>query len=302
MTANIDKTPMSQHTADEIGLHSELTGPIAELGNLRRSLLLAELSMIAYLPEREAARAVRRLRFDEVQFFDRDGAQAYKFENDIDCVIACRGTEPNEWNDIRADANAITALSETMGRVHRGFKREVDDLWPRIEKTLIDNTKTLWFTGHSLGGAMATICAGRCMLSHIPSNPQQLQTFGSPRVGDKRFVHFCKLDYSRWVNNNDIVARVPPAWMGYRHSGEEIYLNARGKIRRVGGWQRTKDLWRGFVKGIRQGKIDHFEDHSIVQYIEYIYQALSEEEDDVDTSTRVVTGTGNVELAGDSTR
>lgn len=278
MTGNIDKTPISQHTAEEIGLHSKLRGPIAELSHLRRSLLFAELSMIAYLPEREAARAVRLLRFDEVQFFDRDGAQAYKFENNVDCVIACRGTEPNEWNDIRADANAITALSETMGRVHRGFKREVDDLWPRIETALINNTKTLWFTGHSLGGAMATICAGRCMLSHIPSNPQQLQTFGSPRVGDKRFVHFCKLDYSRWVNNNDIVARVPPVWMGYRHSGEEIYLNAHGKIRRVTGWQRTKDLWRGFVKGVKQGKIDHFDDHSIVRYIEHICQALSEKD------------------------
>jgi triacylglycerol lipase len=300
MTGTIDTTPISQHTADEIGLHSELQSPIANLSNLRRSLLLAELSMIAYLSEHEAKRAARRLNFDEVQFFDRDGAQAYKFENNVDCVIACRGTEPNEWNDIRADANAITALAETMGRVHRGFKREVDDLWPRIEETLINNTKILWFTGHSLGGAMATICAGRCMLSHIPSNPQQLQTFGSPRVGDKRFVHFCKIDYSRWVNNNDIVARVPPAWMGYRHSGDEIYLNARGKIRQVGGWQRTKDLWRGFVKGIKQGKIDHFEDHSIMGYIEHIYQALSEEEDGIDAGARVVAATGTEDLTGSS--
>lgn len=302
MTGNFDKTPISQHSADEIKLYSELTGPIAELSNLRRSLLFAELSMIAYLPEREAARAVKHLRFDELQFFDRDGAQAYKFENEVDCVIACRGTEPNEWNDIRADANAITAVSETMGRVHRGFKREVDDLWPRIETALLNNTKTLWFAGHSLGGAMATICAGRCMLSHIPSNPRQLQTFGSPRVGDKRFVHFCKLDYSRWVNNNDIVARVPPAWMGYRHSGEEIYLNAHGKIRQVSGWQRTKDMWRGFVKGIKQGNIDHFEDHSIVRYIEHIYQALSEEENGVDANMRAVTATGSGALAGNSSR
>ncbi len=298
MTANIDHTPISQHTADEIGLYSDLPGAILDLSDLRRSLLFAELAMIAYLPEPEAVRAVKRLRFDHVEFFDRDGAQAYKFENDVDCVIACRGTEPNEWNDIRADANAITALSETMGRVHRGFKREVDDLWPRIERALISNAKTLWFTGHSLGGAMATICAGRCMLSHIPSNPQQLQTFGSPRVGDKRFVHFCKLDYNRWVNNNDVVTRVPPAWMGYRHSGEEVYLNADGKIRRVNGWQRTKDLWRGFVKGVKQGKIDHFEDHSIVQYIEHIHVALTEQEQDADSSPSPAAPTG----AGDFAR
>ena len=234
--------------------------------------------MIAYLPETQARRAGTRLNFNDTQFFQRDGAQAYKFENEVDCVIACRGTEPNEWNDIRADANAWTAVAETMGRVHRGFKREVDDLWPHIEKALVSNKKILWFTGHSLGGAMATICAGRCVLSHIPSNPKELHTFGSPRVGDKRFVHSCTMDYSRWVNNNDIVTRVPPAWIGYRHSGEEIYLNTFGRIRNINGWQRTKDLWRGFVRGIKQGKLDHFDDHFIFNYIEHIHHAILEQE------------------------
>lgn len=280
MKGNNVHTPISAQSADEIRLWSSLSGPIVDLSKLQRSLLLAELAMIAYLPDEEARRAAARLSFDDVHFFDRDGAQAYKFENEVDCVIACRGTEPNEWNDVRADLNAITALTETMGRVHRGFKQEVDDLWPTIEEAVISNTKTLWFTGHSLGGAMATICAGRCMLSHIPSNPKELHTFGSPRVGDKRFVHFCKLDYYRWVNNNDIVTRVPPAWMGYRHSGEEIYLNASGKIRRVTGWQRTKDLWRGFLQGVKQGRIDHFDDHFIIEYIEHIRDAIQDGKSD----------------------
>ncbi len=273
-----EKTPISSFSDEQIELYSSVTGPIDQLTKLRRSLLMAELSMISYLLEPEVSRVAARLNLDSVRFLDRDGAQAYILENEFDCVIACRGTEPNEWNDIRADANAVTALADTMGRVHRGFKREVDDLWPRIEQSLISNRKTLWFTGHSLGGAMATICAGRCMLSHIPSNPRELHTFGSPRVGNQRFVHFYKIDYSRWVNNNDIVARVPPVWMGYRHTGDEIYLNTYGKIRKVSGWQRTKDLWRGFVQGIRQGRIDHFDDHSVVRYVEHIYGAVLEEE------------------------
>ena len=42
-----------------------------------------------------------------------------------------------------------------------------------IEKSLKANkTKKVWFCGHSLGGAMATICAGRCFLSEIPSMPR----------------------------------------------------------------------------------------------------------------------------------
>ena len=170
---------------------------------------------------------------------NHDGSQAYLFENDQDCVVACRGTEPNEWNDIRADVNAIHAVAETVGRVHRGFKREVDDLWPGLEKALIDNTKTLWFIGHSLGGAMAAICAGRCKLSHIRSNPAGLYTFGSPRVGTKRYINHAQITHIRWINNNDIVTRVPSRWLGYRHSGEEVYLNAYGKVRKLTGWQRT---------------------------------------------------------------
>ena len=154
-------------------------------------------------------------------------------------------------------------LAETAGWVHRGFKREVDDLWPRLEQALVNNTRTLWFAGHSLGGAMAAICAGRCRLSYISSNPRALFTFGSPRIGNRRYVNYVQIEAYRWVNNNDIVTRVPPAWLGYRHKGQEVYLNAYGKIRRLTRWQRMKDRWRGFLRGLRERRFDPFADHSI---------------------------------------
>jgi len=232
--------------------------------------------MIAYLPEPEVIKAAHILGFDNVIYYDRDGSQAYSFINETDHVIACRGTEPNEWNDVRADLDAATAVAETIGRVHRGFKREVDDIWPILEQSLKSNDKTLWFTGHSLGGAMATICAGRCMLSHIKSNPTQIYTFGSPRVGDKRYINFVKVDHVRWVHNNDIVPKVPPAWLGYRHTGDEHYLDSEGKLRKLNLIQRRKDAWKGFVSGIKNRSIDHFEDHIIDRYVDHIYfEALS---------------------------
>jgi triacylglycerol lipase len=271
-------TPQERKRVAELAANltwkSKLDGPIRELPLLRRSLLLAELSAIAYLNPPESELSAARLGFDEAIFFNRDGSQAYLFENETDAVIACRGTEPNEWNDIRADANAVTAVAETFGRVHRGFKREVDDLWPQLEEALANSRRPLWFTGHSLGGAMATICAGRCKLSQISSGLEELHTFGSPRVGDKRYVNYCQLAHYRWVNNNDIVTRVPPGWFGYRHSGQEIYLNANGKIRRMSPWQRTKDRWRGFWRGLRAGRIDHFSDHSLVGYIQHVEAAV----------------------------
>lgn len=258
--------------------NSRLVGPISELSFLRRSLLFAELSAIAYMPDADVRPVAAEVGFVESAFYERDGAQAYIFSSAHDTVVACRGTEPNDWNDIRADANAVAAVIEAVGRVHSGFNQEVDDLWPLLEQGLVQITKPLWFAGHSLGGAMATICAGRCKLSKSIRSPEGLYTFGSPRVGDRRYCHFVKLEHYRWVNNNDIVTRVPPPWMGYRHSGHEVYLNTFGKIRRLTGWQRTKDRWRGFVRSLREGRIDPFSDHSIMQYLQHICTAIAEQE------------------------
>ncbi|MGI9470383.1 MAG: lipase family protein [Rubripirellula sp.] len=262
-------------------LRSRLDRPIRELTFLQKSLLMAELAMIAYNDQDEARRASEIVGFTDVTFYDRDGSQAYRFRNEDDCVIACRGTEPNEWNDIQADANAASVLAETTGKVHRGFKREVDDLWPMLETALMSNSQPLWFCGHSLGGAMATICAGRCFLSHIESVPEQLYSYGSPRVGDKRYINYVTLQHYRYVNNNDIVTRVPPAWMGFRHCGSEVYLDHAGKIRQIGMLAKRRDRWAGFLRGLRRLQIDHFADHSIHHYIDAIVTAVEEERQEI---------------------
>ena len=259
-------------------VHSSLDGPIQSLSFLRQSLLFAELSNLSYLSRADAGLLAYEIGFPEIRFYDRDGAQAYIFANRHDAVVTCRGTEPHDWNDVRADLDLGTSVAETVGWVHRGFKREVDDLWPRLEQALVNNTRPLWFTGHSLGGAMAAICAGRCKLSYIRSNPQALFTFGSPRIGNRRYVNYVQIEAHRWVNNNDIICRVPPAWLGFRHKGHEVYLNAYGKIRRLTTWQRVKDRWRGFIRGLRERRFDHFADHSIGQYVEHIRSAVEEEE------------------------
>lgn len=264
--------------AETLVLRSHLTEPISKLSLLRQSLLFAELSYVAYLPRADAGRFANDMGMPEVRYYDQDGAQAYLFANDHDIVLVCRGTEPHEWNDIKADLDALTAVAETAGRVHRGFKREVDDLWPRLEQAMLANERPLWFAGHSLGGAMAAICAGRCKLSAIPSDPAGLFTYGAPRVGDRRYVNYVRLNYYRWVNNNDIVPRVPPSFLGYRHAGQEIYLDHQGRVRRMTGWLRLRDRWRGFVQGLKGRKIDHFADHNLAGYIDGIWRAIEREE------------------------
>ena len=179
---------IQDHNEVPLVVHSKVTTPISDMTFLRRALLFSELAMISYNDQAEASAAVALAGFPDATFYDRDGSQAYRFRNDHDCVIACRGTEPNEWNDVKADADARSVLAETTGKVHGGFKQEVDDLWPMLETALTENKQPLWFCGHSLGAAMATICAGRCFLSHINSRPEELYSYGSPRVGNKAYI------------------------------------------------------------------------------------------------------------------
>ena len=43
--------------------------------------------------------------------------------NKTDLVIACRGTQPSEFNDTKADLKAMSVMAETVSRVHRGSSR-----------------------------------------------------------------------------------------------------------------------------------------------------------------------------------
>ncbi|MFK7916721.1 MAG: lipase family protein [Ilumatobacter sp.] len=272
-TGATNADPISSKKAIELDVASKIDGPIGRLNTLRRSLLFAEISMLSYLPDDEAQPVFDRVGFDKSVYIEHDGSQAYQLETETDVVIVCRGTEPNEWNDLKADANALTDLAETVGRVHRGFKREVDDIWPELEEGLRDETRNVWFCGHSLGGAMAQICAGRCQLSEIAAVPREVATFGSPRVGTKRYIDNAKVRHLRWVNNNDIVTRVPPRWLRYRHVGIKMYLDSKGDVAKMNAAQRGKDRWSGFWEGLKARKFDHFSDHAIAGYVAHIRRA-----------------------------
>ena len=134
-----------------------------------------------------------------------------------------------------------------------------------------NETTKLWFCGHSLGAAMATIMASRCMYESTLMNPECLFTYGSPRVGWRKYVKSLGVNHHRFVNNNDIVTRVPMRVMGYVHHGTEHYMNAHGEIwEGFKPWRRFKDRMRGMWMGLKTLSIDNFSDHSMVNYIENI--------------------------------
>lgn len=272
-------------------IRSRLGGPVASLSFLARSLLFAELAMVSYLDESPAREVAAVIGLGHGAYLDRQGPQAFVFANEHDVVVVVRGTEPQEWSDIRDDANAIADLAETTGRVHRGFRREADELWPQIRAELArvnhDDSRDLWFCGHSLGGAVAMICALRCAVARDIRGPAELYTYGSPRIGNKDYVRHAHVTHRRWVHNNDIVTRVPPRSLGYSHADPFLYIDGRGR------WNPAltaagiaRDRRAAFWHGVRRARIDSLGDHLISGYVYGIGGAL-DVHGDLDPDSRV---------------
>ena len=204
-------------------------------------------------------------------YIDVDGAQAYVMSDSKDVLIACRGTEPTQINDILADLKMFPVKHHISGRVHRGFYAEYDKVIPGIKEALTKHNKkgdkTVWVTGHSLGGAMAVLVAAELR----PNGG--LHTFGQPRVGNAEFLKALDgIKYYRYRNNNDIVTAVPPSWLFFKHGGVLRYINTYGNIRKATPWQRFKDKCRGHLTALKSfNLIDGFADHSMGLYHEFLY-------------------------------
>ncbi|MEL7356367.1 MAG: lipase family protein [Cyanobacteria bacterium J06560_6] len=244
------------------------------------------------------------------RYFNNRGrdTQAYMFRSDQFMVLAFRGSqEPKDWltnvtaqlRNFTVRKDGVTSLSSYQGRVHTGFFLA----WASIENAVqrqIARWKTdmlaqgkplppLYITGHSLGGALATIAAAA--LSDNGIQVAGVYTFGQPRVGDRTFVNQLNTQTKgrvfRFVNNNDIVPHIPPPFSIlnptrlYGHMGTLKYFNAGGNI--IANYKlinRIADSLWGLTKGALGSGFDMITDHSMEYYISHIDTALKEEAED----------------------
>jgi len=222
---------------------------------------MAKLAQMAYLDGKDAAKVAKEMGYTGHKFLENDGAQCHVVWSKERIVLCFRGTEPDELSDVLADLNAIPRGAMTHGWVHSGFRGELDKLWDDVAGLVNKHEKKeVFVTGHSLGAAMATLATSRIEEFR---KVVQLTTFGSPRVGTRKFVKNIETKHMRFVNNNDIVTRVPLFIMGYKHHGELQYINFYGKIRKLTFWQAVKDKWRGYKSGLLDGAMDHGMDNYV---------------------------------------
>lgn len=233
---------------------------------MERALVAAKLSAAAYKTEAQAKVICKKMGFPWARLISNDGAEVLVVKDRNDLWFAFRGTEPSKLNDVMADLKVVKNSAIAGGKVHGGFQQEVNDLWMDILAELEHNDqlkvrKDVYITGHSLGAAMATIAATRYQ-------PEELFTFGSPRVGGHKFIRNIKCPHLRFMNNNDIVCRIPPAWLGFVHHGEMIYFNADGVKQDKPTW---KDLWTGMLNSWKRWKFfDGIVDHGMPNYVKAI--------------------------------
>lgn len=148
-----------------------------------------------------------------------DGQQAF---------LAFRGTQSDDPTDLASDADVQPVPWLKGGKVHRGFAAVLDSIWPRIDAWLTANPAAqVWFTGHSLGAALATLA-----FSRAGRGDARLVTFGSPRVGDRVFAATIDAGaVERYVNCCDLVTELPPQFLDYAHIDPCIYIDRDGNVR-----------------------------------------------------------------------
>ncbi|NEP61288.1 MAG: lipase family protein [Symploca sp. SIO2G7] len=243
---------------------------------------------------------------DDFQYFNNKeyDTQAFIFRTDSCIVLAFRGSqEIRDWYTnfstqlrkftIRREGQ--TAISSYKGRVHTGFFLG----WASIEKEVLAQMKhwqealkpgktlpPLFVTGHSLGGALATMAAASLQDNNMPV--AGLYTFGQPRVGDLSFTRHLNTTLEgkvfRFINNNDVVPHVPipfslrnPTRL-YAHLGTVKYFNSKGTL--VANYKainRVLDGLIGLVKSLFESGFDLISDHSMSYYISYLAEAMEKE-------------------------
>ncbi|KHO00308.1 Triacylglycerol lipase [Metarhizium album ARSEF 1941] len=167
------------------------------------------------------------------------------------------------------DTDPVLPLCEPC-RVHAGFWDAFRGIKDALKETIQEQLRRhpgyqVKVTGHSLGGAVASIAAGYLRKSGIPAD---VYTYGSPRVGDPAFAAFISGQENgtttRVTNGHDPVTAVIGIFAGYAHTTPEYWFPKRVEepknVNICVGVQNTSCSGRFFPN------VFYVRDHSSVNY------------------------------------
>jgi len=161
-------------------------------------------------------------------------------------VVSFRGTMPdsvtNWWDDFDTAWQTVDLDGESGNlppiQFHDGFFAAYDGVRAQIFDALakLDPTgvRPIEVVGHSLGGALAHLCAfdltSRGGHDRVDRTVSRVITFGAPRVGrgeSWELAYAERLAEQTWriTHHRDIVPSVPPAAFGFVHVPTEIFYD-----------------------------------------------------------------------------
>lgn len=156
-------------------------------------------------------------------------------ESDTQINIVFRGTTTaSDWISDAIASQTPFPYAKEGGLVHQGFL----DIYQSARKQILtamnklSAKKQLYLTGHSLGGALATLCAVDLAMN-TKFNPS-VYTFGSPRVGNPTFAKLfnrCTGPHYRVYNQTDMVPKLPPlVYKSPRTGGIYHYIHVKKAV------------------------------------------------------------------------
>ena len=214
--------------------------------------LCVEMSRLAYVRHEDNGGVPRlekylgRVSFTRGPLFNAKGTQGFvasgrSSANTPVTVIAFRGTEPEETEDVAYDA-LITPKAWTRGHVHEGFSNAFDPVRSAFVDAITNASGRLLITGHSLGAAIATLAAS--IVAEARRADMLLCTIGSPRVGDEQFApSLAGVTHIRYAGACDAVTWLPPVlpFPRYQHHGALRCIDRNGKVHAFGSGEIAHD-------------------------------------------------------------
>jgi Lipase (class 3) len=186
--------------------------------------LLAELSGLAYSPQNEIEKKLVEIGYTgtDVLFFKTNLTAGFVISLPKVLVVVFRGSQTRrEWlNNLN-----IYQSKTAFGRVHAGFRKTIDEIAPTLVPLIIETRGTekhVVITGHSRGGALATLLMALLSANNCPAG---VVTFGAPRAGDATFA------------NNFLGADEKlPEWTKYIPGPIAYVMNVMGTIAFLSWW------------------------------------------------------------------
>lgn len=251
--------------------------------SVRHACWMAQTAALAYQDESTIQNQTEQWGFDRLRHhktafqppFPLMDSQAFTIASDHMIVTAFRGTQPIEIRDWLSDVNTPPWPGPgNKGLMHYGFGAALKSIYPDVLNAVNefrDQDQTVWFTGHSLGGALAALAGMKLHFESPRILPDGVYTFGQPRVADRilAMAHDKALAKRthRFVNNNDIVPQLPPEPV-YHHVSTLHHIDASGRLREsmplLSG---LADHARGLTADAFAPASDGIRDHMIDRYI-----------------------------------